>query len=105
MRLWTEIMMTTKNGLFNYSNITFTADYEDVGGQYYFIINRLLMNLNRLMILKSTSIDVYYIDVCPVSNIPTLHFVSKGSISNEELDTYLDDWVKELYKLLKLTKR
>jgi hypothetical protein len=97
--------MKTKNGLFNYSNITFTADYEDVGCQYYFIINRLLVELNTLMTEKSTFIDVYYVDVCPVSNIPTLHFVSKGSISNEELDTYLDDWVKKLYKLLKLTKR
>lgn len=97
--------MKIKNGLFNYSNITFTADYEDVGGQYYFIINRLLVELNTLMTEKSAFIDIYYVDVCPISNIPTLHFVSKGSISNEELDTYLDDWVKELYKLLKRTKR
>jgi hypothetical protein len=101
MLLWVEMIMTTKNGLFNYSNIRFTADYEDIGGQYYFIINRLLMSLNRLMIQKSASIDVYYIDVCPVSNIPTLHFISKGSISHEEFDTYLDDWVEELYKITK----
>lgn len=97
--------MTTKNGLFNYSNIQFTADYEDIGGQYYFIINRLLMSINRLMILKSASIDVYYIDVCPISNIPTLHFVSKGSVSNEELDTYLEPWAMEFKKLLKIKSR
>ena len=97
--------MTTKNGLFNYSNIQFTADYEDIGGQYYFIINRLLMSINRLMILKSASIDVYYIDVCPISNIPTLHFVSKGSVSNEELDTHLEPWAMEFKKLLKIKSR
>jgi hypothetical protein len=97
-------MMTiaTKNGLYNYSNITFTADYKDVGAQYHFIINRLLVELNTLMTQKSAFIDVYYVDVCPVSSIPTLHFVIKGNISNQELDTYLEPWNVEFKKLFKI---
>lgn len=94
--------ITTKNGLFNYSNITFTADYEDVGAQYHFIINRLLMKLNTLMTQKSAFIDVYYVDVYPVSSIPTLHFVIKGNITNQELDNYLDPWSVEFKKLFKI---
>lgn len=97
--------MKTKNGLFNYSNITFTADYEDVGGQYYFIINRLLVELNTLMTEKSAFIDIYYVDVCPISNIPTLHFVIKGNISNQELDAYLEPWAVEFKKLFKLREK
>ncbi len=94
--------ITTEDGLFNYSNITFTAGYEGISAQYRFIINRLLMKLNTLMTQKSAFIDVYYIDVCPVSNIPTLHLVVKGNISNQELDTYLEPWNVEFKKLFKI---
>ncbi|MCJ8321286.1 MAG: hypothetical protein MJK12_16725 [Colwellia sp.] len=94
--------ITTEGDLFNYSNITFTADYEDISAQYRFIINRLLKKLNTLMTQKSAFIDVYYIDVCPVSNIPTLHLVVKGNISNQELDTYLEPWNVEFKKLFKV---
>lgn len=96
--------ISTEAGLFNYSNITFTADYEDISAQYRFIINKLLIKLNTLMIQKSAFIDVYYVDVCPVSSIPTLHFVIKGNISNQELDTYLDHWSVEFEKLFKRRK-
>lgn len=94
--------ITTEGDLFNYSNITFTADYEDISAQYRFIINRLLKELNTLMIQKSVFIDVYYVDICPVSNIPTLHLVVKGNISNQELDTYLGPWNVEFKKLFKI---
>lgn len=94
--------LTAENGLFNYSNITFTADYEDIDAQYRFIINRLLMKLNALMTQKSAFIDVYYVDVGPISNIPTLHFVIKGNISNQELDSYLESWTTEFKKLIKI---
>jgi len=94
--------LTAENGLFNYSNITFTADYEDIDAQYRFIINRLLMKLNALMTQKSAFIDVYYVDLCPVSNIPTLHFVIKENISNQELDSYLESWTTEFKKLIRI---
>jgi hypothetical protein len=96
--------ITTENGLFNYSNITFSADYESISAQYRFIVNRLLIKLNTLMIKKSAFIDVYYVDVCPVSSIPTLHFVVKENISNQELDTYLAPWSAEFEKLFKIRK-
>jgi len=94
--------MTNENGLFNYSNITFTADHEDIDVQYCFVINRLLMKLNTFMAQRSAFTDIYYVDVCPVSNIPTLHFVVKGNISNLELDTYLASWTEEFNKLFKI---
>jgi hypothetical protein len=99
-------MMTiaTEDGLYNYSNITFTADQESISAQYRFIVNRLLIKLNTLMIKKSAFIDVYYVDVCPVTSIPTIHFVIKGDVSNQELDAYLDPWPVEFEKLLKIRK-
>jgi hypothetical protein len=97
-------MMTiaTEDGLYNYSNITFTADQESISAEYRFIVNRLLIKLNTLMIKKSAFIDVYYVDVCPVSNIPTLHFVIQGNISNQDLETYLEPWAVEFKKLFKI---
>ena len=105
MLIWVVMMtITTEDGPYNYSNITFTADSGDISAQYRFIINRLLKKLNTLMIQKSAFIDVYYLDVCPVSSIPTLHFVIKGDVSNQELDAYLDPWPVEFEKLLKIRK-
>jgi len=94
--------LPNKDELFNYSNISFTACYEDNVGQYYFIINRLLMELNMFLTKKSAFIDLYHVDVCPISNIPTLHFVIERNISNKELDAYLDFWTLEFKKVLKL---
>jgi len=94
--------MKDDNNLFHYSNISFTADREDIVVQYCFVINRLLMKLNTFMAQKSAFIDIYYVDVCSVSNIPTLHFVVKGNISNQELDTYLAPWTEEFNKLFKI---
>ena len=96
--------LTTKDKLFNYSNITFTTCDEGIAGQYYFIINRLLMELNIFLAKKSAFIDLYHVDVCPISNIPTLHFVIERNISNKELDAYLELWTLEFKKLIKLRR-
>jgi len=95
----------TDNGLFNYSNITFTAEYKNIEVQYCFVINRLLMQLNIFLVQKPAFVEIYYVDVCPTSNIPTLHFVVKGNISYRELDTYLELWPVEFAKLFKISSR
>jgi len=92
--------LTNEDNLFNYSHIIFTANCEDINEQYRFIINRLLIKLNAFIATRSSSIDVYYIENSDDSLIPTLHFVIKGKISNQELDDYLDCWTNELKKII-----
>jgi hypothetical protein len=94
-----------EDSLFNYSNITFTASYKDIDEQYHFIINRLLIELNAFMAKKSSFIDVYYIEISEEAQFPTLHFVIEGSISNQELDAYLNFWTNTIKKLFKCVER
>jgi len=89
-----------EDNLFNYSNITFTASYKDIDEQYRFIINRLLIKLNAFIAKKSSSIDVYYVELPGECLFPILHFVISGNISNQELDAYLDCWTDELKKII-----
>ncbi len=46
------------------------------------------MELNIFLAKKSAFIDLYHVDVCPISNIPTVDFVIERNISNKELDAY-----------------
>lgn len=85
--------------LFNHSNITFTASYKDINERYFFIINRLLIRLNAFIATKSSSIDVYHVEISGEFVPPTLHLVIKGKISNLELDAYLDYWATEFKKI------
>jgi hypothetical protein len=94
------MILAEENNAFSYSHITCTANYKDIDEQYRFIINRLLIKLNAFIAKKSASIDIYYIEISNKSPFPTLHFVIKGSISNEELDNYLYSWTIEFKKLL-----
>ena len=97
--------MKIDNAPFNYSNVTFTAEYKNIDAQYCFVLNRLLIELNKFLTQKPAFVEIYYVDVCPISNIPTLHFVVKGNISNRELDTYLELWSVEFAKLFKIRLR
>ena len=92
--------LVDKDKPLNYSNITFTASYKDIDEQYRFIINRLLIKLNAFIVTKSSSIDVYNVEISGEHLIPTLHFVVKGKISNQDLDAYLDYWTSEFKKVI-----
>jgi hypothetical protein len=91
--------LANEDNLFNYSNITFTASYREIDEKYRFIINRLLIKLNTFIAKKSSSIDVYYVETSDDCLIPTLHFVIKGTISNQELDAYLAYWTIEFKRI------
>ena len=78
----------------------FNASYKDIDEQYRFVINRLLIRLNAFIAKKYSSIDVYYIENSGEYLFPTLHFVTKGNITNKELDAYLDCWTYEIKKLI-----
>jgi hypothetical protein len=88
-----------EDNLFNYSNITFSASYNDISERYLFIINRLLIKLNKFIATKSSSIDVYHVEISGELLPPILHFVVKGKISNRELDAHLDYWTTEIKKI------
>tara|TARA_R110001583_G_scaffold182901_1_gene341037 strand:- start:2968 stop:3252 length:285 start_codon:yes stop_codon:yes gene_type:complete len=85
--------------LFNYSNIKFTASYNDINERYLFIINRLLIKLNAFIAKKSSSVEVYHVEISGECLPPILHLVIKGKISNRELDAYLDYWTSEFKKI------
>jgi len=91
--------LAEENNAFNYSHITFTASYKDIDEQYRFIINKLLIKLNAFIAKKSASIDVYYVEISNECPFPTLHFVVKCNITNQEVDAYLDCWTNEIKRL------
>lgn len=90
--------LADEDNLFNYSHITFTASHKNIDEQYRFIINRLLIKLNTFIAKRSSSIDIYYVEISGECLFPIFHFVIKSSISNQELNTYLDCWTNELKK-------
>jgi len=96
------MILAEENNLFSYSNITFTASYNDIDEQYRFVINRLLIKLNAFIAKKFASIDVYYVEISNECPFPILHFVIKGNVTNNEVEAYLDGWTSEIKRLVNI---